>query len=218
MNKAGKAIFGILGAVLLCGPAIHAAEPTTIANLTETSVKISEIDMDKDFGNAGSLLDSFYAGTLTKGNQASSVVYTDKNAPARPSASAEAVCNAKPSKLVLSGKVPPPHTTPKSDRKKHSLPLTTGSLILGGVSLLAAASGKKKSYMDDVETVWNAIQHPVDTYNDINNYDSNMQNYNNSTNQNNNSSNQNNSPSTPYEVEQDAATTLHCDPTGTCTQ
>ena len=48
MNKKGKAIFGIIGAVLFCGQAIHAIEPDTIGNLTETSVKISEIDMDKD--------------------------------------------------------------------------------------------------------------------------------------------------------------------------
>lgn len=218
MNKKGKAMIGIIGAVLFYGQAIHATEPDTIGNLTETSVRISEIDMDKDFGKAGNILDSFYTGALTKKNSGSSVVYADQNAGSKPYVSAESICNAKPSKIVIAGKVPPIEKAPVNSDKKPNMPLTAGALALSGASLLVAASGKKKSYMDDVETVWNAIQHPIDTCSDIYNYNSNMQNYNNSTNPNNNPNGQGQSMPNSYEVEQDAATTLHCDPTGTCTQ
>lgn len=156
MNKKGTAIFSILGAVLLCGPASHAAELTTIGNLTETSVKISEIDMDKDFGKAGNVLDSFYTGTITKGNQESPTVYADNAAPAKPAASAETICNAKPSKIVLSGKVPPlGSTSEKESSGDRKLPLGAGALAAGTIAL--AISGRKKGYFsnygEDLDTV-----------------------------------------------------------------
>ena len=46
-------------------------------NLTETTAKISEIDMDKDFGKAGYMLDSFYSGGKTKKSADASNDYVD---------------------------------------------------------------------------------------------------------------------------------------------
>lgn len=196
----------------------NSSSPATLGNLTGTTEKISSINMEKNFSEAGNVLASFYSGSKAKGNS-DSVVYAELGTSPRSSAKTEKeICNAKPAKIILAGKVPPLNNTSKDSKKTSSLPLAAGGLALGGVSLLAAVSGKKKSYSDDAETVWNAIQHPIDTYNDIHNYDSNMENYNNSTHHSNNSNNQNNSSANPYEIEQDAATTLHCDPTGTCTQ
>lgn len=163
MNKKGKAIFGIIGAVLLCGQAIHATETiTNIGTLTETSVKISEIDMDKDFGKAGNVLDSFYTGTLTKKKSESSVVYADQNATSKPTASAESICNAEPSKIVLSGKVPPLASTPEEKGKnKDSLPLGAGVLAVGALTVGIASRTKPRGYFDnyaeDAATVWNHI-------------------------------------------------------------
>lgn len=164
------------------------ASPATIETLTGTTEKISSINMEKNFSEAGNVLASFYSGSKAKGNSDSAVYAEPKSAQSSSAKTEKEICNAKPSKIILAGKVPPLNSTSKDSKKTSNLPLAAGGLALGGVSILAAVSGKKKSYADDAETVWNAIQHPIDTYNDIHNYDSNMENYNNSTHQNNNSS------------------------------
>lgn len=171
MNKKGKAILGIFGAVLFYGQTTHAAESASIGNLTETSVKISEIDMEKDFGKAGKILDSFYTGTLAKGKSESSVVYADKNA-GKPSVSSESVCNAKPSKIVLSGKVPPLQTRSKKDKSSNpEIPAKTGLLLAAiGTTALALSRSKKgcfSHYSEDVQTVWDYIK-PGSSSNDTN--------------------------------------------------
>jgi|GEM_PF-3596832 len=165
MNKKGKAMIGIIGAGLFYGQVIHATEPDTIGNLTETSVKISEIDMDRDFDKAGNILDSFYTGALTKKNSGSSVVYADQNAASKPYASAESICNAKPSKIVIAGKVPPLTSAPaKKGKSKDSLPVGTVALAVGALAL--GVSIKKKTgpfggyfdnYAEDAQTVWDYV-------------------------------------------------------------
>lgn len=166
-----------------------ASSPATLETLTGTTEKMSSINMEKNFSEAGNVLASFYSGSKAKGNS-DSVVYAAPGTAQSSSAKTEKeICNAKPSKIILAGKVPPLNSTSKDNKKTSNLPLAAGGLVLGGISLLtAAASSKKTSYADDLGTVWNAFQHPIDTYNDIHNYESNMENYNNSTHQNNNSS------------------------------
>lgn len=163
------AVFAVI-AVGAFGAAAIAAEADIMGNLTETSGKISSIDMDKNSGEAGKVLDGFYSGVKAKKDSSSSAVALEAGTRTLAQAEKE-VCNAKPSKLVLSAKVPPLESgTGKSDPKEKGLPSGSGLLVAGGAAL--ALAGKKKGYFsnygDDVDTVWNAIQHPVDTYNDFN--------------------------------------------------
>jgi len=151
MNIKGKAIFGIFGAVLFCGQAIHAIEPANIGNLTETSVKISQMDMDKDFGKAGRVLDNFYTGAASKKEMGAPAVYADAST-THGTTPAKDICNAKPAKIVLSGKVPPIQS--QSDSSKHNrneIPIQAGTLALSAAAL--ALAGRKKGYLEDLDTV-----------------------------------------------------------------
>lgn len=164
MNKKDKAIFTTLG-IFLITQSVSAKGPTTLVNLTETSVKISEMDMDKDFGKAGQLLDSFYAGTVSKGEAKSSPVVADQSAVGKASVSALDICNAKPSKIVLPGKVPPlTSNSDRSNRKDTPMPLGPGILAAGALALGIATKKTKvfgeyfDNYGEDLQTVWNHIK------------------------------------------------------------
>ncbi|MBI5744240.1 MAG: hypothetical protein HY952_06805 [Elusimicrobia bacterium] len=177
-------------AVCVLSAAAFAAETDIMGNLTKTSDKISSIDMDKNLGEAGKVLDGFYSGVKEKTDASSSAVSLETGSRTLAQAEKE-VCNAKPSKIVLSAKVPPLGSgTGRSDPKEKGLPGGSGLLIAGGVAL--ALAGKKKGYFsnygDNVDTVWNAVQHPIDTYNDISNCNANNQSYSNSQHNNNSSS------------------------------
>ena len=155
MSIKDKAIFGIFGTLLFCGQAIYATEPASIGNLTETSVKISEMDMDKDFGEAGRVVDTFYTGATSKKEKESPAVYADASA-TREATPAKDICNAKPTKIVLSGKVPPIQS--QSDNDKHNrneIPIQAGTLAIGAAAL--ALAGRKKGYYsnygEDLDTV-----------------------------------------------------------------
>lgn len=158
MNKKSEAIFGILGAMLFCGQALQATEPTSMGNLTETSVKISEMDMDKDFGKAGTVLDTFYTGKGSKEIMGDTAVYFSESQESRP-ATATDICNAQPSRLVLSGKVPPLKSADNDGTKPaegSSLPLTASALVLGAAFLGLAANKKEgyfSNYGEDLDTV-----------------------------------------------------------------
>ena len=141
------------------GATAYAAETGTMGNLTETSSKISSIDMEKNLGEAGKVLDGFYSGA--KGKKEMSAAPVALEASNRTISQAEKeVCNAKPSKIVLSGKVPPLSAgTDRSDTPKKDLPIGSGLLAAGAVTL--ALAGKKKGYFsnygEDAHTVWNYI-------------------------------------------------------------
>lgn len=151
MSIKDKATFGIFGVLLFCGQAIYATESASIGNLTETSVKISEMDIDKDFGEAGRVLDSFYTGATSKKEKESPAVYAEAST-TRGSTPAKDICNAKPTKIVLSGKVPPVQS--QSDNSKHNrteIPIQAGALAAGAAAL--ALAGRKKGYLEDLDTV-----------------------------------------------------------------
>ncbi len=146
-------------AVILATVSMVKAEGT-IGNLTETTDKMSSIDMNKNFGEAGNVLGSFYSGSTAKGETDSSVVYAERgNSQRAPARSEKEICNAKPSKITLAGKVPP--MTPgsgKTGSEEESLPIGAGVLIAGAVAL--AVSAKNKSYSDDVDTVVHFLLDP----------------------------------------------------------
>lgn len=159
MNKEVKAIFSMLGAVFFCLQLTHASETTSIENLTETSGKISSIDLDKNLSEAGKVLDGFYSGVKANKDSVSSAVALEAGTRTLSQAEKE-VCTAKPSKIILSAKVPPIGSgTGKSDSKEKGLPSGSGLLVAGGVAL--ALAGKKKGYFsnygEDVQTVWNYV-------------------------------------------------------------
>ncbi|MBI4656368.1 MAG: hypothetical protein HY746_06450 [Elusimicrobia bacterium] len=62
-----NAIITAIFSVAIFVASVPDAEGGTIENLTETSAKISQIDMDKNLDEAGKVLDSFYTGTEGKG-------------------------------------------------------------------------------------------------------------------------------------------------------
>jgi len=155
MNIKDKATSGIFGALLFCGQAIYATEPASIGNLTETSVKISEMDMDKDFGEAGRVLDTFYTGATSKKEKESPALYADPST-TRGATPVKDICNAKPTKIALSGKVPPIQS--QSDKSKHNrteIPIQAGALAAGAAAL--ALAGRKKgnfsNYGEDLDIV-----------------------------------------------------------------
>jgi len=144
--------------------------PGTIATLAGTSDKISSIDMDKNFGEAGNILDGFYSGSKAKKGTDSSVVYAEPGSAQRPAGQAgKEICNAEPSKIRLAGKVPPLNSGPeKSSPKGNGFPVGVG-MLAAGVAALAMA-GKRKSCSHDVDTIVDAAQHPIDTIQDLWNY------------------------------------------------
>ena len=105
------------------------------------------------------MLDGFYSGVKTKKDSSSSAVALEAGSRTLAQAEKE-VCSAKPSKIVLSAKVPPLESgTGKSDPKGKGLPSGSGLLVAGGVAL--ALAGKKKGYFsnygEDAQTVWDYV-------------------------------------------------------------
>jgi len=91
------------------------AETGTLENLSGAGDKIAAVDMKKDFGQAGNILDSFFSGSAAKKGSApveasvsgsdSAKAGTAVNAYGQ---TAEELCNAKPAKIgKLSAEVKP---------------------------------------------------------------------------------------------------------------
>jgi len=117
-------------------------EPGTMGNLAGTSDKISSIDMDKNFSEAGSLLDGFYSGSKAKGGSDSSVVYAEQGNSQKSSGLTEKeICNAKPLKTVLLAKVPPLKDTPGKSSAPIGAPLGAGFIAAGTLALGLAGRG-----------------------------------------------------------------------------
>lgn len=115
--------------------------------------------MDKNFGEAGKVLDGFYSGVAAKKESFSPTVSLKTGSRSLAQAEKE-VCNAKASIIVLSAKVPPLESgTGKSNSKERGLPSGSGMLAAGGLAL--ALASKKKGYFsnygEDAHTVWNYI-------------------------------------------------------------
>jgi len=124
MNKKGKAIFSILGAALLCGEALHATEPSMLGNLTETSVKISSIDMSRNSSEAAKIFSTFYSGAKTAGSPSQSdTVYFDGKADRRPSTQdIKRLCNSEHRKITKLGKDVPALTRAAGDIPEDKRP------------------------------------------------------------------------------------------------
>lgn len=106
-------MLGIFSAVLLCGQVAQATEPGIIGNLTETSVKISSIDMAKNPTEAARIFSTLYSGSKAAGKTQSDTVYSDSKPGNRPSEKdIKRLCNAEPKKIGRLGKkVPAPTAT-----------------------------------------------------------------------------------------------------------
>ncbi|MEA3306801.1 MAG: hypothetical protein U9Q34_03350 [Elusimicrobiota bacterium] len=205
-----------------------------IENLVETNDKISSLDMDKDFGKAGDMLDSFYSGDKIKKSADSSHDYVDLSGWDTQSdndskQSEESICNAKASKITkLASKVAPLDSdkTEEPLNKNNKFPISAGVLSSGALALglVKRKKGYFSNYKEDLDTVIDAVTNPVDTYNDFqaaseyNNSQSSGDNSSSSQNNTSGSSSNLSEGTTNYEVERESATTLCCDPTGTCTQ
>lgn len=136
-------------------------EPDTIGNLAGTSDKISSIDMDKNFSEAGSILDGFYNGSKENGKADSSVVYAEPgNTRIASSLTEKEICNAKSKKIVLSGKVPPLKDNPGRSSDANGDPFGAGVLAAGAVALGLAVrkKGYFSNYSEDAHTVWNYVK------------------------------------------------------------
>jgi len=155
MKKRNELIGGILGMLFLCGTAAQATEVDTMGNLTETSSKISSIDMNNNFSDAGRLLDGFYSGLAAKKDLAPEV-YAGAGSQRTLIQAEKEMCNAKAAKIGdLASKVPP--LAPGDDNKRGNNGIPAGAgLLASGVVALAIASRKKgyfSNYGEDVHTV-----------------------------------------------------------------
>ena len=147
-------------ATIMAAASVARAESDTMGNLAETSDKISSIDMNKNFGEAGNILDGFYNGSKEKGKSDSSVVYAEQGNTQKVSGLTEKeMCNAKPVKIVLSAKVPPLKYNPGRSSDAKGALFGAGVLAAGAVAL--GLVGRKKGYFsnspEDLETVWDYI-------------------------------------------------------------
>jgi hypothetical protein len=115
------------------------AEGGTVGALTETSDKISSIDMNKNIGEAGNLLGGFYAGSKNEKGAESAVVYAEQGNAQAPKQAEKDVCNAKPSKIgKLEAKVQP------------LSPLTADKTLL---------NQNKSTWLEDLDTVVDYVEH-----------------------------------------------------------
>lgn len=110
------------------------AESGTMGNLTGAGDKISSIDMSRNFGEAGNMLDGFYTGSKAKRGSDSSVVYAEQgNAQGTSSRTEKDICNAKASKISkLGSKVKP---------------------LASGAAATALQGQNKSTWLEDLETV-----------------------------------------------------------------
>lgn len=134
-------------------------EDGTIENLTETSGKISTVDMEKNPGEAGVIFNGFYSGAKAGKGAESSAVYME-NAPRTSAVPGKSVCNAEPKRIGrLSSSVPPLGSGSGEGTGKSSLPMTAGALAVGSIALGLAGkkTGVSRGYFDhyaeDVHTV-----------------------------------------------------------------
>lgn len=87
------------------------------------------------------------------------VTYADPASLNHTSAPALDICNAKPSKIVLAGKVPPLSSSSGKEQDKNSLPLSAGALAIGALAFGIAAkktgpfNGYFDNYSEDLHTV-----------------------------------------------------------------
>lgn len=185
-------------------------------NLSETSAKISTIDMNRHSGEAGGILDRFYSGMKSAKELDFPVVYAGPAGQVASDAAAKNVCNAKPYKKgALLGKVPPLDFGADKTSDTKGSPIAAGVLTVGALAL--GVLGRKKGYFsnygNDVDTIIDAAQHPGETAHDLYNYLTNTNQGNSAPAANNNSQ----SPPKPdnYTVSDSAASTVTC-PTGAC--
>ena len=156
-SKIAVAVF----AVIIAAASVVKAEGT-MGNLAETTDKISSIDINKNFGEAGNVLGSFYSGSKAKMEADTSVVYAEHGKSQRTPAQGEKeICNAKPSRIVLFGKVPPMGASSgKTNPEEKSLPIGAGLLAVGAIAMGLTVRGKGyfSNYSEDANTVWNYIK------------------------------------------------------------
>jgi len=144
------------------GASAYAAETDIVGNLTETSDKISSIDMNKNSGEAGKIFNVFYNAAKTKGDSSSRAVYLEtKGLQKTSSRTGKELCNAEPSKIrSLASKVPPLKAGNESPASKEGgIPGGAGILAAGAIAL--GLAGRKKGYFsnyeEDAATVWDYI-------------------------------------------------------------
>lgn len=137
MNKS-KMIIAVF-AVLAASAVSAKAEGGTMGNLTETSAKISSIDMNKNLSEAGNVLGGFYSGSKAKAGSDTTPVYAEQGNQQAPRQAEKNICNAKPSKI---GKL--------ESKVKPLAPVAAGA---------AALPEKKSTWLEDLETVTDYVGH-----------------------------------------------------------
>ena len=115
------------------------AEGGTIGNLTDTSDKISSIDMNKNFSEAGNVLGGFYSGSKAKAGSDTPAVYAEQGGARAPKQAEKDVCNAKASKI---GKL--------ESKVKPLASVTAGAALL---------PEKKSTWLEDLDTVADYVGH-----------------------------------------------------------
>lgn len=156
-NKIAIALFAVIMATASAAKAGGGA----MGNLADTSDKISSIDMNKNFSQAGNILDGFYNGSKDNGKSDSSVVYAEQgNSQRTQNLTEKEICNAKSVKIVLSAKVPPLKDNPGSSSDTKGVPFGAGVLVTGAVALGLAVrkKGYFNNYSEDAHTVWNYVK------------------------------------------------------------
>ncbi len=116
------------------------ADSGAMGNLAGAGDKISSIDMNKNFSEAGNMLDGFYTGSKAKRGSDSSVVYAEQgNAQGAPARTEKDICNAKASKIgKLGSKVKP---------------------LASGTAEAALLSQNKSTWGEDLDTVVEYVEH-----------------------------------------------------------
>lgn len=155
-SKIAIAVFS----VIMAATSAAKAEGDTMENLAETSDKISSIDMNKNLGAAGNILDGFYNGSKEKRKSDSSLVYAKQgNIQRAPNLTEKEICNAKSAKIALPGKVPPLEDNSGSSSNTKDAPFGVGVLAAAVVALgLAVRKKGFGSYSEDVHTIWDYIK------------------------------------------------------------
>ncbi|MDT8286612.1 MAG: hypothetical protein RQ748_05840 [Elusimicrobiales bacterium] len=158
----------LAAAVMMSAASASHAQDGALEKLNTATLKIAEIDMDKNYGAAGEILDGFYTGHGNKKNSSRSVVYLNSSQEQEaPPDSRESICNSAPHKVrKLASRVPPVQSgAPANPEHSGKLPLAGGLLAAGTIAL--GAAGIRKEFWDDVQTVADAVANPIETYNDF---------------------------------------------------
>ncbi|MCX5792584.1 MAG: hypothetical protein NTY45_10305 [Elusimicrobia bacterium] len=146
-------------AVAIAAGSVTKAQAGTIENLADTSGKISNINMEKDPGEVGKLLDGVYLGIKSKKDMDSPVVYADGKASGA-TTRAKDICNVEPKKIsTLASKVKPLESAPGEPSDHRGEPLG-GGLLAAGAAVMGLAGLKKgyfSNYSQDAHTVWDYV-------------------------------------------------------------